>query len=255
MNASHPAFHRPFLVAGCRPDGILARDELASMKAIGALEDKDLHALPLVDAASPHPASDIDLDQYSGVIITGSPFGFEHPHDEKTDEHLRVEERIDALAAILLERDFPTFGICFGIQSLARASGAPLVHGFSEDLQAPEITLTEAGHRDPLTGTLPPTFYAYTGHADAIGSIPQGAELLATGSHCHVQILRWGRNVYGTQFHPEITREGMHLRIDTYGDTYYPAEEKPAVIARCDAADTQPAHDLLATFIHHYKRA
>ena len=255
MNASHPASHRPFLVAVCRPDGILARDELDSMKAIGNLEDKDLHALSLVDAASPHPASDIDLDLYSGVIITGSPFGFEHPHDEKTDEHLRVEERIDALAAILLERDFPTFGICFGIQSLARASGAPLVQGFSEDLQAPEITLTEAGRRDPLTGTLPPTFYAYTGHADAIGSIPQGAELLATGSHCHVQILRWGRNVYGTQFHPEITREGMHLRIDTYGDTYYPAEEKPAVIARCDAADTQPAHDLLATFIHHYKRA
>ena len=115
--------------------------------------------------------------------------------------------------------------------------------------------MTEAGREDPLTGALPPTFYAYTGHADAIGTIPAGAELLATGSRCHVQILRWGHNVYGTQFHPEITREGMHLRIDTYGDTYYPAEEKPAVIARCDAADTQPAHDLLASFIHRYTRA
>lgn len=72
MNASQPA-HRPFLVAVCRPDGILARDELASMKAIGGLDDRDLHPLPLVDAASPHPASDIDLDQYSGVIITGAP--------------------------------------------------------------------------------------------------------------------------------------------------------------------------------------
>lgn len=254
MNASQPA-HRPFLVAVCRPDGILARDELASMKAIGGLDDRDLHALPLVDEASPHPVSDIDLDQYSGVIITGSPFGFEHPHEKKTDEHLRVEERIDALAAVLLKRDFPTFGICFGIQSLARASGAPLVQGFSEDLQAPEITLTEAGRVDPLTGALPPSFYAYTGHTDAIGAIPAGAELLATGSRCHVQILRWGHNIYGTQFHPEITREGMHLRIDTYGDTYYPAEEKPAVIARCDAADTQPAHDFLASFIHRYKRA
>ena len=41
MNASQPA-HRPFLVAVCRPDGILARDELASMKAIGQLSDCDL---------------------------------------------------------------------------------------------------------------------------------------------------------------------------------------------------------------------
>ena len=189
MNASRPASSRPFLVAVCRPDGILARDELASMKAIGQLSDCDLHPLPLVDAASPHPASDIDLDQYSGVIITGSPFGFEHPHEQKTPEHLRVEERIDALTSILLERDFPTFGICFGLQSLARTSGAPIVEGFSEDLQAPEISLTEAGLADPLTGQLPPKFHAYTGHADAIGSIPQGAELLATGTRCHVQIL------------------------------------------------------------------
>ncbi|MBF1731153.1 MAG: gamma-glutamyl-gamma-aminobutyrate hydrolase family protein, partial [Trueperella pyogenes] len=140
------------------------------MKAIGQLSDNDLHPLPLVDAASPHPASDIDLDQYSGVIITGSPFGFEHPHEQKTPEHLRVEERIDALTSILLERDFPTFGICFGLQSLARTSGAPIVEGFSEDLQAPEISLTEAGLADPLTGQLPPKFHAYTGHADAIGS-------------------------------------------------------------------------------------
>ena len=115
--------------------------------------------------------------------------------------------------------------------------------------------MTEAGLTDPLTGQLPPKFHAYTGHADAIGSIPQGAELLATGTRCYVQILRWGKNIYGTQFHPEITRDGMHLRIETYGDTYYPAEEKPAVVARCDAANTQPAHDLLASFIHRYQQA
>ena len=46
---------------------------------------------------------------YSGVIITGSPFGF-HGED-KSPEHQRVERRVRALAKRLIDQDFPTLGI------------------------------------------------------------------------------------------------------------------------------------------------
>ncbi len=56
------------------------------------------------------------------------------------------------------------------------------------------------------------------------------------------------------QFHLEITRDGMHLRIETHGDTYHPAEEKPAVVARCDAANTSTRPRLIGILIHRYQQ-
>ena len=79
------------------------------------------------------------------------------------------------------------------------------------------------------------------------------AVLLATGDFCRTQMVRWGRNVYGTQFHPEITTPGMRIRIDAYGDAYYPAHEKAAVIARCDAADVEGGNRIITEFVRRYR--
>ena len=37
--------------------------------------------------------------------------------------------------------------------------------------------------------------------------LPAGAEWLAESSWCRNQAFRWGSNVYGFQFHPEVTPE------------------------------------------------
>ena len=46
----------------------------------------------------------------------------------------------------------------------------------------------------------------------------------------------------------------MHIRINTYGDTYYPADQKAAVIARCDSADVLSANQLITRFVERYQR-
>ena len=49
---------------------------------------------------------------------------------------------------------------------------------------------------------------------------------LAASSTCPVQAFRVGRNVYATQFHPELDIEGLCLRIDVYRHSGYFAPEE-----------------------------
>lgn len=240
---------KPFLLAVCRLPGAIADDELKQIMDWGELSDTQLETLHLAEEDITDVSS-IDLNAYSGLIITGSPFGF--THDDSSAAAKLVKERILILAQRALAQDFPTLGICFGLQAITLALGGSLISGFGEDLQAPRITLTEEGKNDPLVAESSEIFYAYTGHSDAIGEIPGDGVLLASGDFCAVQMVRWGNNVYGTQFHPEIMREGMHIRINSYGDTYYPAHEKAAVISRCDAAEVEEANKILTRFTQRY---
>ncbi|MDO4888641.1 MAG: glutamine amidotransferase [Actinomycetaceae bacterium] len=244
---------KPFLLAVCRPAGPIATDERQTIVDYGGLDtERDLHDVWLIDKDGPDPA-DLDLERdYSGVIITGSHFGF--GHEPKSPEQELVEGRVLALAGRVVAEDIPTLGICFGLQAIAKALGDELVDGFAEDLQAPRVTLTDDAERDPLARNMPRVFWAYAGHAESVGNPPAGGVVLATGDFCHTQMVRWGRNVYGTQFHPEITTPGMRIRIDSYGDTYYPAHEKAAVIERCDAADVTGGNRLITEFVSRYKR-
>ena len=45
----------------------------------------------------------------------------------------------------------------------------------------------------------------------------------------------------------------MRIRIDAYGDAYYPAHEKAAVIARCDAADVEGGNRIITEFVRRYR--
>ncbi len=243
---------QPFLLAVCRMPGAIADDELETIIDWGRLDpNSGIEAISLVDEDAVDPAS-LDLSRYSGVIITGSPFGFGQDENRKSREHQVMERRILALSKRLVEEDVPTLGICFGLQAIVKALGGELVEGYGEDLQAPRMTLTPEAAADPLTADMPQVFYGYTGHAEAVGDVPGGGVVLATGDYCRVQMVRWGENVYGTQFHPEITREGMRIRINTYGDTYYPADERAAVIARCDAAEVDESNRLITKFVARY---
>lgn len=243
---------KPFLLVVCRAPGAIADDELTQIMHWGNLHDGDLTPLRLIEENNALDVSSIDLSPYSGLIITGSPFGFTHDDAEGSPADL-VKKRILKLARRVVEEDFPTFGICFGLQAIALSLGAKLCSQYPEDLQAPRISLTEEGKKDPLLKESPSVLYAYTGHSDALQEIPGDGVLLATGDFCRVQMVRWGQHVYGTQFHPEITTQGMRIRINSYGDTYYPAHEKEAVIARCDRAEVTPANLLLTRFIQRYR--
>ena len=69
-----------------------------------------------------------------------------------------------------------------------------------------EVHLTEEGSSDKLFKTLPKSFVAQYWHKDSVTNLPEGAMILATRPSCRFSALRYGDNVYTTQFHPEVER-------------------------------------------------
>ena len=77
--------------------------------------------------------------------------------------------------------------------------------------------LTEAGVADPVFGILPKRFRAPMGHEDIVERLPIGATLLVYSDRVRHEAFGFpGRPIYGTQFHPELTREGLMQRLRAY---------------------------------------
>ena len=81
------------------------------------------------------------------------------------------------------------------------------------------------------------------------------AALLASSPTCPVQMFRVGRNVYATQFHPELDLEGIILRIHAYGGYgYFADDETEATIAASKRAPVEHPSRMLRTFVERHAR-
>ena len=79
------------------------------------------------------------------------------------------------------------------------------------------LFLTEAGGADPVFSSLQQEFRAQMGHEDCVSALPEGATCLAYSHRNAHQAYRLEQApVYCTQFHPELTREDLHLRVEAY---------------------------------------
>jgi GMP synthase (glutamine-hydrolysing) len=77
--------------------------------------------------------------------------------------------------------------------------------------------------------------------------------LLASSAACPVQAFRLGRNVYATQFHPELDVEALLERIEVYRHHGYfdPAELAEVLLRARTGVVTEPPK-LLARFVELY---
>jgi GMP synthase (glutamine-hydrolysing) len=66
-------------------------------------------------------------------------------------------------------------------------------------------------------------------------------------------MIRWGRNVYATQFHPEADAHDFEQRIRIYRDHgYFPPDSAEALIARCHAATVSVPGEILHRFVRRF---
>ncbi len=240
---------KPFLFLGTRAEDDVAASEYAAMLRFSGLAEDDVRRIRLEAA----PLGEIDLDDWSGIVLGGSPFNISDPAELKTLVQQRAEAELRALALRVVAEDFPFLGTCYGIGTLGTLAGGLVDRTYGEQIGAVPVRLTEAGAADPLLGVLPASFEAFVGHKEAVARMPASAVLLASSDACPVQAFRLGRNVYATQFHPELDVDGLCHRIDVYRHHgYFDPADADAVLARARVGRVTEPHRLLARFVELY---
>ncbi|KZE94609.1 GMP synthase [glutamine-hydrolyzing] [Agromyces sp. NDB4Y10] len=237
---------RPFLFISARPEVEAVGPEYESVRRAtgldaGRLEHHRIDVETLGDAVP---------GRFAGVIVGGSPYNVTTPHEHKHPVQRRVEADLARLAEQALETDHPVLFTCYGIGVLTLVLGGEVGTTYGEQAAAVEITLTNEGRADPLLSGLPERFDALVGHKEATDRLPSDAVHLAGSASCPVQVYRVGRNVYATQFHPEVSTADFIARAEVYRHHgYFPARELRAVSERLAAASVTEPQRMLRRFV------
>jgi GMP synthase (glutamine-hydrolysing) len=138
------------------------------------------------------------IDDYRAVLVFGGSM-----HADQDDRHPWLREE-NLFIQRLLDQRVPLFGVCLGVQLVAKAVCAavyPLPDG--PEIGWFPVELTEEAVSDPLFSRLPAEFDAFGWHYYTY-DLPACAVELARSSRCN-QAFRLGDAAWGIQFHAEVT--------------------------------------------------
>lgn len=242
---------KPFLLLATRAEDLAADGEYEAFLRYGGLAPEQLHRVRL----ERDPLPPVNLDDYSGVVVGGGPFNSSDPVERKGPVQRRVEAELMGLLDEIVARDFPFLGACYGVGTLGAHQGAVIDATYAEPVGPVTIELTPDAADDPLLAGLPQSFAAYVGHKEAVRKLPDHAVLLASSAGCPVQMFRVKRNLYATQFHPELDGPGIAQRIAVYREYgYFPPEEADLVRERCRAVSVTEPLRITRAFVEQYAR-
>jgi GMP synthase (glutamine-hydrolysing) len=139
-------------------------------------------------------------DTVKGIILSGSPFSV-------TDANAPRPELADLIGSR------PLLGICYGAQFLAQHYGGKVERSAKREYGKAQLSIQNG---DPFWEGLSQASQIWMSHGDTIMDLPKGFELLAGTDSIEVAAFksdRFGKPVYGIQFHPEVTHslEGSRL--------------------------------------------
>jgi GMP synthase (glutamine-hydrolysing) len=173
---------------------------------------------------SPPPRA---IDDYGAVLVFGGSM-----HADQDDRHPWLREE-NLFIQRLLDQHVPLFGVCLGVQLIAKAEGAavyPLPDG--AEIGWVPVGLTEEAASDPVFGQLPERFDSFNWHYYTY-DVPAGAVELARSSYCN-QAFRLGEAAWGIQFHAEVTLETVRLWLEDE-DELPGVEDRAALAAETEA--------------------
>lgn len=240
---------KPFLLLQSRSEDEASDDEYQAFLKFGGLKPAELTRLRLDMGMRPQVA----LGDYAGVLMGGGAANFAYDDTQKSPEQREFEAYILPLIQRIVATDTPFLGACLGVGALVTALGGRTSFDYSEAVGAVDIRLTPEAKNDPLLAGMPAEFRGFVGHKEGVVEPPSRCVVLARSSTC-VQMLRVGRNVYATQFHPELDADGLALRINIYKHAGYfaPSEAQALIdVVRCEHV-TEPVK-ILQQFIQRYK--
>ncbi len=241
---------KKFLILQMRPEDETTKSEFEAFLRFGGLSPHEVDRIRL----EKEPIPEIDLQDYSAIIAGGSPFDVSIPEEKKSHAQKRIEQFFIGLFDQVVPNDFPFLGACSGNGHLGKYCGATISNTYAEPLGTVDVTMTDAGTKDPLLKNLPQTFSAFVGHKEACDDTPPGAKLLLTSKACPVQMFRVKNNIYSAQFHPEADANEFILRIKVYKHFgYFPPEQAGELINAIKDSKAPVPNEILKRFVDRYK--
>lgn len=221
-------------------------------RALGGAAELD--ALSVLDERLAWTTPDEIIEEYGGVIFGGSgDFDLHGGRDQKDPLRLMamiILTRVRALISYVLAEQKPTLGVCFGHQLIGQMRGGEVENDLSQaKVGTHDVARTDAGKDDPLFKHLPDVFAAQYGHHDSITKEPEGAVVLASGAQCRFAALRYGKVVYTTQFHPELSAADSEARLAAHPD-YLPQGVEREGLFR----DSSEASKIIPLWVEHIVR-
>ena len=240
-----------FLILQLRPETDAADAEYEAIQAKSGLRDADCHRIRLDSQDLP---ADLDPRDFAGVIVGGGPGCVSDPPEKKSAMDAKIEKAVLSLMPAITEADHPFMGCCYGIGILGAHLKADVSkRRYGEPVGPNLCQLTEDGRNDPLLVGFPDEFASFVGHKEALQELPNGCTHLVSSAPCPFQMVRFGENVYATQFHPEADGAEFETRIHIYMDHgYFDPSEASDLIARCHAADVRFPELVLQRFVERY---
>ena len=139
-----------------------------------------------------------DVSSASGLIFMGGPMSV---NDDLA--YLRREIEIIRYA---VEQGKPVLGVCLGSQLIAKTLGGGVYGNPVKEIGWFDVHFTEAGQQDWIFAGLDCCETVFHWHGETF-DLPDGATRLAYSDACRNQAFRINNNVYGLQFHLEVTPE------------------------------------------------
>ena len=242
---------KPFLILQLRPEDDAADGEYRAMLDKGGLDPERSIRVRLERDGLP---DNLSLEDYAGVVVGGGPGCVSDAPETKTQDEARAEAAMLSLMPEITARDVPFMGCCYGIGILAHHLGARVSkEKFGEPVGPVACAVTQQGAADPLLQGLPSQFNTLVGHKEAVQELPPGTVHLMSSDPCPYQMIRYGQNVYATQFHPEADGDVFADRIRIYKDRgYFPPEAADTLTKAVYAAEVSVPPTILRRFFQRY---
>ncbi|AWD32448.1 Glutamine-hydrolyzing GMP synthase [Candidatus Kinetoplastibacterium sorsogonicusi] len=140
----------------------------------------------------------INNNYVKGIILSGS-------HESTYNKHS------NNISEMILNHGIPVLGICYGMQSIIQTLGGKVISSMHKEFGCTKIDIKNS----ILFKNLDEIDYTSAGnhqlevlmsHGDKVTEIPDNFEIIASSKNCPIAAIEDSkRNIYGLQFHPEVT--------------------------------------------------
>ena len=131
-----------------------------------------------------------NLDNILGVILSGGPNSV-------------IENNNYDLPDLLFKKNTPLLGICFGMQLICKKFNGKIQESTSREYGKAKLEIKKDV---PILNGLNKTLEVWMSHGDSVTEIPNNFSVIATTNKKSLSAIKSNdKEIYGIQFHPEVT--------------------------------------------------